>query len=620
MLDSKHRPLRHHIVVIAACLALVTLPASAIANSPAPVHSMAFATAENTLYIKGGRTSDGGVVNQFYALDLTLASWETTNPPWKELSNASANNNSVAVFPSYQALSASQDQLYLTVWTLDGSKSDYSIRNDAWTPVSRAFTSSKGSLGAYNGLQVVTDPTTGLVYIPRGQKNNMLVFNPTNNTTTTVLMPQILEYPDWTHYSFVWSQSTRNFFLFGGGGKTIHDLSSTTYFWEYSPPTKSWTIQQSSGSIPGPSTSSCMVSAHNGTKIIRFGGRRGDTLLGSLHILDLRTRIWTQERGVAPHDNRADMACSVSGDNFVVWGGKLSKSAELTGKNSGTPLIFNLRSKQWTVHVLRITSPVVSSFSKRDGLESGGIIIGIAAGVFVLICLIWCCFTPLRWSIQEKREKKRLEGLQQQTFQSNTQNSVPMELLPLSADKMEIQSIPVGVTYGQTPYIGPSPLSILGSQSSSQPYHFPQWTAGSSQVPTTMTTPAPPYLQPTTAFTTSSQNTHDPASVQLQYPIQHVPPEHAHTPPQHAHISPQNAHTQPNDAHTLPQHSHTPLRNPQTHEVDSPSSYSSPPPQVIRNPQDRNVSVSEEESPQDLARQIRVMQAELQRLQSKLDQ
>lgn len=61
--------------------------------------------------------------------------------------------------------------------------------------------------------------------------------------------------------------------------------------------------------------------AHNGTKIILFGGRRGDALLGDLHILDVRTRIWTQERGVGPNDNRADMACSVAGDHFVVWGG-----------------------------------------------------------------------------------------------------------------------------------------------------------------------------------------------------------------------------------------------------------------------------------------------------------
>ncbi|KAG0275535.1 hypothetical protein BGZ95_008670 [Linnemannia exigua] len=550
---------------------------------------MAFATVgEHTLYIKGGRTSEGNVVNQFYALDLTVTSWGTASPPWKELSNASFSNNSAIVFPSYHALSASQDEQYLTAWTPDGSKSDYSIRNDAWTPIRRAVASSKGSLGRHNRFQVVTDPTTGLVYIPGGHQNNMLVNNPANNTTTTVLMPQTLEYPYWTHYSFVWSQFTMSFYLLGGGGKTIHGSFSTPQFWEYSPLTKTWTSLQSSGSIPSPSISSCMVSAHNGTKIILFGGRQGDTLLGRLHILDLRTRIWTQERGVAPHDNRADMACSVSGDNFVVWGGTLPKSS-ITEMNSGTPLIFNLRSKRWTDHVLRTSSPIVSSFSKRGGLESGGTVIGLVVGALVLVGLIWLCFTPLRWSMEERREKQLQEGLQQKTLQGNTQTDSPVELLPLSGDKMEVQGAPVGLLSGQTSYTGPGSLSILGSPSSSQSYQSPQWSVWSSQVPTALPTSAPLYPQPTPP---SSQTIHNPISVQVQYPVQHVQPQHAHTPPHHL----------------------------QTLVGDSLPSSSSSPPQVTRDPQDRSTSVIEEESPQELARQIRVMQAELQRLQSKLDQ
>lgn len=299
-----HRPLCHRIVAIATCFALVTLPSSTAAHPPTPVHSMAFATVgEHTLYVKGGRTSEGRVVSQFFALELTVQSWDTANPPWKEFTDTTAsdsNTTATAVFPSYQALSVSQENEALTVWTPGVFKVDYNIRNDTWTPISRAVAvSSRGSLSAHTGFQAVTDPTTGLVYISGGYKNDMLVYNPTDNKVTTVPMPQTLEFPHWTHYSFVWSQSTRSFFFFGGG-KTPHGSSSSSRFWEYSPSTKSWislvgdkcppsfyfllpstsrfwttgqltnihffrpscatlSPQQLSGSLPGPSTSSCLV-------------------------------------------------------------------------------------------------------------------------------------------------------------------------------------------------------------------------------------------------------------------------------------------------------------------------------------------------------------------------
>lgn len=207
---------------------------------------MAFATVdEHTLYVKGGRTSSGRVVNQFFALDLTVQSWDTANPPWKELTDLTTTNNSTAstavVFPSYHALSVSQEKDSLTVWTPGGFKVDYSIRDNTWTPISGPVASfSKGSPSASNGFQAVTDPTTGLVYIPGGYQNNMLVFNSTDNKVTTVPMPQTLEFPHWAHHSFVWSQASRSFFFFGGRGKTTHDSSSPLLIWEYFPSTKSW--------------------------------------------------------------------------------------------------------------------------------------------------------------------------------------------------------------------------------------------------------------------------------------------------------------------------------------------------------------------------------------------
>ncbi|KAF9141052.1 hypothetical protein BG015_001415 [Linnemannia schmuckeri] len=329
-----------------------------------------------------------------------------------------------------------------------------------------------------------------------------------------------------------------------------------------------------------------MVAAHNGTKIILFGG---DTLLGDLHILDVRTRICTQERGVDPKNNRADMACSVAGDNFIVWGGKLPKVTDNVERNSGTPLIYNLRSKRWTTHFVQHEGMVMSSLSKRNVLDSDvGIIVVSVGGTFILVIICGFC-TFLRWNRKERAERKlkELEGLQQKIPHYNAQNNEPIELVPWSTDKIEIQSASTGVVYGQTISSAPSAVPMHGFPSSSQPSPppFPQQAACSSQISTTMPPSAPSYPPPTAVYHVKPQYTETSVSVQQQYPIQPTQPQHPHT-----------------------------------NVVDSPSfSSSSSSPQIVRGPQDRSEPIPEVENPQELARQIRVMQAELQRLQSKLD-
>jgi hypothetical protein len=63
----------------------------------------------------------------------------------------------------------------------------------------------------------------------------------------------------------------------------------------------------------------CLYSlAYNGAKMIVFGGRTPDKISGDLYILDVATMTWTQGPSSDP---RTGMVCSVSGDNFVAWGG-----------------------------------------------------------------------------------------------------------------------------------------------------------------------------------------------------------------------------------------------------------------------------------------------------------
>jgi hypothetical protein len=54
--------------------------------------------------------------------------------------------------------------------------------------------------------------------------------------------------------------------------------------------------------------------------MLLFGGDTGSASVATLSILDVKTMAWSKAKD-AP-DTRSDMACSVSGDNFIVWGGK----------------------------------------------------------------------------------------------------------------------------------------------------------------------------------------------------------------------------------------------------------------------------------------------------------
>ena len=59
--------------------------------------------------------------------------------------------------------------------------------------------------------------------------------------------------------------------------------------------------------------------------MIVFGGRYTSGVdSGSIYILDVKTMVWTQGTDADPSQNRTGMACTVAGDNFVAWGGKMA--------------------------------------------------------------------------------------------------------------------------------------------------------------------------------------------------------------------------------------------------------------------------------------------------------
>ncbi|KAF9172484.1 hypothetical protein BGX20_005541 [Mortierella sp. AD010] len=281
------------------------------AQTPAPVSFMAYASVEEkTLFVHGGRTnySSGISFNQFFSLDLTQSGWNTSNPPWKTLST---RNGSLSSPTDYEhAMTVSKGNENLIIWGYDSGLAVYNIPSNSWVSNSSL---PAGSTLKLDGIRVVTDPVSGLIYAPSGANHSysMMRYDLANNIVTMLPMPDILLGWQVTYYSAVWS-TQRN--------------------------------------------------TYNGTKMIVFGGEDiAFNPFGAVYILDVATLSWTRVSSISPQtQNRADMACAVAGDNFLAWGG----DQDFKIGAFGTPVIFNLKTNQWTTQY-------IASFPDASGAGSG---------------------------------------------------------------------------------------------------------------------------------------------------------------------------------------------------------------------------------------------------------
>ncbi|KAH7034400.1 hypothetical protein BKA57DRAFT_476077 [Linnemannia elongata] len=321
------------------------LSAPVIAQPPLVTCCMAYNTIdENVFYIQGGsvdpKVTANSTSSQFYSLDLTLPSWDTSNPPWKALPPPTGPTTLTP--PFRHSMSVSPDRRTLTIFVPNGPGliSNFNIGDGSWTPVTAPSPSQL--MPVLYGAQAATDPTTGIVYIPPAYSGASLsIYSPSTGVVTTAPMPPVATAGGLSRHSFVWNQVRKTFILFGG-------VITTSYLSEYDPITGKWAELYASGPTPPLQQASCMAPAYNGTKMILFGGHNSSGPSGGyLFILDVPTMTWSQGLSVDPSQNRSSMACSVSGDNFIVWGGYKWDPLGSTAVG-GTPLIYNIHSGQWT--------------------------------------------------------------------------------------------------------------------------------------------------------------------------------------------------------------------------------------------------------------------------------
>ncbi|KAG0289738.1 hypothetical protein BGZ96_006770 [Linnemannia gamsii] len=125
----------------------------------------------------------------------------------------------------------------------------------------------------------------------------------------------------------------------------------------------------------------CMVPAMGGASMIMFGGQRPTAtsyqVISGIYILDTATMAWKAGTAAPAQEARRGMACTVSGDYFIAWGGT---NGTVMGAK---PLVYNMQTNQW---VDQFVVPLPSGAT--TGGSNIGAIAGGAGGAVVLIAIV----------------------------------------------------------------------------------------------------------------------------------------------------------------------------------------------------------------------------------------
>ncbi|KAG0018194.1 hypothetical protein BGZ80_007467 [Entomortierella chlamydospora] len=342
---------------------------------------MAYATVdESTLYVQMGILPGGTMsTNMFYALDLQ-SNWNAANPPWKNLVSSSTMQRAPSGFGPSMTVSANKQSLI--IWGgFFSNISTYDIETGSWSVNTQSPTNSSPQMG----LKAVADPSSGLVYIPSGanQGNNMMEYDPTTGASRSLPMPSEFAGYGLAYYSVVWSTQRSSILLYGGHLITAN-YSSNEQLFEYKPSINTWSLINTTGQSPGNVENHCAVSANSGAKMVVFGGQNPTTTqLGGIYILDVPSLAWVEGADIGQALSRSNMACTVSGDNFVAWGG--DRFGEIS-EAMGTPVIYNLKNNQWTTQFSLSGAEAVPTGSSNK--TKVGVAIGAVAGALAIFALI----------------------------------------------------------------------------------------------------------------------------------------------------------------------------------------------------------------------------------------
>jgi hypothetical protein len=225
----------------------------------------------------------------------------------------------------------------------------YTFRNARWSQPTLV-----PSLNDNPNMPMVTDPTQSQVYIINGFVNvtndgvlGAMRYDP---SVPTVMNPmrESTRLPLDGGYAAVWS-TLLNVVVVSGGFLRSTQPTNSDFLYEFNPQNPTF-LSMGGTNSPEARYGHCMVEAYNGSQIILFGGADKDNEpLADLHILDVETLTWTQQKVDHPPQGRAYPCCAVTNDMFVAWSGaKWDKNDEgFKVIDEEITIVFNLKTKQW---------------------------------------------------------------------------------------------------------------------------------------------------------------------------------------------------------------------------------------------------------------------------------
>ncbi|KAF9362456.1 hypothetical protein BGX34_006161 [Mortierella sp. NVP85] len=390
---------------------------------PQPCGGPAFAKVGNKFYIQGGATSGDNLLTHFWALDLTKP-WTTSKPEWTILApgpyNAyhsagySADNKT---FVTFGRNTGADVQVIPPNWV-----NVYDIQSNVWT-----FAENPSSVRdiSRRDFYAVSDPDLNKIYVlggnagPEGAiaSNAFDVYDPVTKSTTEIDTPRPGP-QNISTYSAVWLPRLKAMIVFGG---YVPKASAYQGLYLYTPSTKTWTTQTTTGTFNYNGVSHCAAANADGSLVAVFGGfiNFPGAAEPTVSVLDTRTWKWV----TLPYNGRGrgNAACTISEDTFIIWGGFFNAPNTVMGVPLGADALLLFSLTNMTFHTTYTpsdaltksnppgdgtkTNPDPSGGESKNGSGGGGlstgVIGGIAAGCVALLLVAAFTFLDRR-----RRRKK----------------------------------------------------------------------------------------------------------------------------------------------------------------------------------------------------------------------
>ncbi|KAG0261468.1 hypothetical protein BGZ95_004226, partial [Linnemannia exigua] len=338
------------------------------------------------LYIHGGRDSDASNTDkapdsgQTFVINFN-STWQAESPSIRPLTNQ---------YPSGGIGSTLFNNK--KNWFLKDTDAVHIFNIDAETWAQEKLDSNVNPRPALGAIAVPT--ANDYVYVINGYKSttdvNSTAVMMRYNVQTQLAEPMHSAMTVHDGHSIVWSTQKNSAFIYGGDDSL--DQSLVEFF--PSNPLKVTSIQRSIiGDVPASRAGHCMVEAYGGKQFYVFGGVTKQGATADMYRIDVDTMKWTRLRTGPLAAARSYMACGVTNDMFVAWGGATWDGTNSRFQVVTTPLVvFNLRSGEWQstfdpTPASNDTGPVAppSNTPSPDPETPVAAIVGGAAGALLLV-------------------------------------------------------------------------------------------------------------------------------------------------------------------------------------------------------------------------------------------